>query len=329
MRRSMTVVVTMAMIGGIVFAPDATGQGVAPNPIVNPDFELFLPPEIGEALTDTPADECVGVGHQVLYGDGTWQHALIDEQDPAAAAGQVAGDPAGEAEFFAGVGHCVFSGEEGYDLAWINPVNTLSDDAIHWSDQGGTEFGDRDGDGDREAAVISGGAHHNFWQAWPSPFQAFTGNFDALEFDVEAGSIASSAAVILSFSATPLEAQSPWVGAFIDCQLRFSGSSMDASSGHVSVDPVEAVFSPSSPDCDAAKAEWDSGDDATKRQVLGRLRIIQLSFWGFERAAEDTTCECAVQIDNVSLSHATSVAEEAVLNQNVNVAPTPPDPGDL
>ena len=318
----------------LLLAPLALSGGVVPNPVVNGDFELFLPTELAP-LEGTPVDECIGIGHQVQFGDDTLQSDLTggpytspdpDNADPVAAVTRLTDDPEGEARFLSGYGNCVWGTGDGYDLAWLNPVRTAQDDAIHWSAEN-MVGGDWDGDGDREAKIPNGGPGHNMWQAYPSPFQAFTANFDALEFDVDDGAIAPGSLVQISLSTTPLEVQNPWLVIFLDCGLNFPGSAllanMDAN-GHVAMDPADATLfsrnTGNTQDCDAAAAAWAGASHAERHEILGRLRIVQLSFWSFHTAPNDPSCDCAILIDNVSLTHATTFAEEIAAG-NFNVDP--------
>lgn len=317
-------------------APLGLAQGVVPNAVVNGDFELYLPDQSEGPLAGTPVDECIGIGHQALFGyetvpgtlaGGTYDDPQPSQADPQTAADNITSDPQGEALFLTGYGHCVSNAEEGYDAAWLNPVRTAGDDALQWSQQNAA-FADHDGDGDREALIPHGGPGHNLWQSIAQPFQGFTPNAEAFEFDLEAGGIASNAKVVLSMSATPMEAQSPWVGVYFDCQLTLGSSQLTdgLDDGHVSVDPTDGQFRSRSADCDQAKADWDTakedGDEDALRDVLGRLRIGQMSFWGFQQAAEDPACTCAAQIDNVSLTEATTVAEEIAAG-NIKAQPAP------
>jgi hypothetical protein len=316
--RSTLLILTVATLTTV--APMALAEGAVPNPVVNPGFEAALDNAATDAVEGTPADECVGVGHQVFYGDETVQSDLADDQDPQAAADRVSEDPAGQALFTAGYGHCVYSDEKGTDVAWLNPVETAGDEAVQWSGHGDDRVGDLDEDGDREIGIAADGDHHNLWQAWPSPFQAFTANFEALEFDVEAGALDDDASVKVSLSTNPLEAQTDRVLLFLDCDLTFTGEALEATTddGRVSMSPTDAIFRSRSDNCDDAEATWEGANEEERAELLGRLRVVQLSFWGFEDAPEDPDCGCAAQIDDVALSHATSVAEEAA-NGNVNL----------
>lgn len=331
----MTLTRTLPILLGlaVMIAPLGLAEGVVPNAVVNGDFELFVPGGADSPLRGSPADECIGVGHQALFGSetvpghlvgGPYDGANPEETDPEAAVEQVTEDPEGEALFLSGYGHCVSNSQDGYDAAWLNVVNLGADPAAQWSGHDDDHVGDLDGDGDREIGIIAGSSGHNLWQSIVQPFQAFTANAEAFEFDVEAGEIEGM--VRLALSATPLEAQSPFVGLWFDCMLSFPTSllleNLDED-GHVSVDPIDGTFTSRSGDCDSAKADWDtaqeSGDEETLRNTLGRLRLVQMSFWGFQTADVDPACDCSIQIDNVSFTHASTVAEEA---GNVKVQPT-------
>lgn len=323
--------ILFVLAASLTSAPFALGQGIAPNAIVNGDFELYLPSEL-MPLEGSALDECIGIGHQALYGSDTLQADLTGGDyespdptaaDPEAGAARLTADPEGEVLFLSGYGNCIWGAETGYDLAWINPVHTAQDDAVQWSAQN-MEASDWDDDGDREARIPHGGPGHNMWHSYANAQQAFTGNFAALEFDVEGGAIASSSLVQISFSSTPLEAQTPWLGSFLSCGLNFRGADLLANmdgDGHVSMDPVDASFFSRSSECDAAAAAWATADDEERRSILGRQRIVQVSFWSFDNAPEDPTCGCAILIDNVSLTAPTTVAEEVAAG-NVVVAPS-------
>lgn len=179
--------------------------------------------------------------------------------------------------------------------------------AAQWSTSRVTQFADDDGDGDREA-IIDGriepdpfvGADHNFWQSWASPHQAYWGDFDALRFRVEAGTIPAGASVQISYSATPFQAASPWAGVFIDCSLTFR--TLTPVGGLVSVDPTTADFRSEYADCNAAKSAWDAaGPGVARHSILRRLRIVQLSFWRFQTGDP-------IRIDGVELFNGKTVA---------------------
>jgi hypothetical protein len=184
----------------------------------------------------------------------------------------------------------------GDNLPWpwlvsVTPCEAGVLKAAQWSSSGVTQFGDLDGDEDREASIDGSrpvdpfiGSAHNMWQSYANPQQAFTANFDALQFRVEDGAIPPGAYVQISLSASPLETVSPYVGIFLDCFLTFTNLTPNGA-GLVSVDPVDAQFASAYTDCDAAAAEWNASGAAGRREVLSRLRLVQTSFWGFETGA--------------------------------------------
>lgn len=313
----------------LIIAPMGLADTVEVNPVVNPGFESDLP-TLGP-LEGTPADECIGIGHQVFYGTDSPQHKLIDEQDPQGAAEQVQEDPEGEAVFLTGYGHCVYGSDTGSDAAWLNPVRLAGDDAVHWSGHDDDNVTDVDQDGDREIHIPENpSSRHNFWQAWPSPFQAFTGNFEALEFDLEQGSIPDNALVQVSLSATPTHTQTADLVLYRDCALNFRGDLLNdhlGPNGHVYVDPVDAGFSHTGDEhCKDLADAWQDADDTERREILGQLRVVQLSFWAFETPKGPSGPGTA--LDDISLTDATTVAEEAA-NGNVNVDPSPPSADDI
>lgn len=188
-------------------------------------------------------------------------------------------------------------------LVRVSPCGAGAFKALHWSSSNVTEFGDFDGDGDREARVDGSvesdpllGNAHNFWQAFPSPHQAYTADFDALRFRVEGGSIPQGAYVQISLSQTPLDEQTPWLVIFIDCFLTFTGLAADAS-GEVSVDPTTASFQKAWSGCADTETAWNSAGPVARREILNRHRIVQVSFWGFQTGAP-------LLIDGVDLSNA-------------------------
>ncbi|MGH7818889.1 MAG: hypothetical protein ACREQ9_03875, partial [Candidatus Binatia bacterium] len=291
MIRALTAVIGVWLaLGG----SDALAAGLSPvGPLVNGEFELFLP---GKGLA------CE------VFGEDTAFRVLDPDQDPGIE------DPTDPNE----------------TLPWlwlvsVWPCETGALKALQWSSSRSAQFDDHDGDGDREAEVSPGvtdpvvGVDHNFWQAYPNPQQLFTANFDALEFRVEDGAIPPSAFVQISLSTTPLETQHPFLGIFLECSLTFrSALLVPGAGGDVSVDPVTADFSSRDPRCDGAKALWDAAaTDDDRRAILGRLRIVQTSFWNFN------TGTSPVRLDGVSLTGATTFVEELAAG-NVRVAPEEP-----
>lgn len=320
-KASLTVLVALIMLVPLVQAPPAP----ADDPVVNGEFELFIPSQAAETLEGTPADECTGIGHQIFYGSETWQQkaenaatAAADgdasgaQSHATAAANQIANNPIEEAKFFAGYGHCVFSQEEGYDVVWFNPVETAREDAVHWSQADGNtqfaaDFDDDEFDREVKIGANASASGHNLWQAWPSPHQAYSGSFDDLTFRVEDGEIPSSASVKVSLSATPSETVHQYVLLWLDCDLTFTAEQLTSSKvgDTVQADPADAIFRSRDDSCDAAKQAWDgASSDEERRDVLGRLRIVQLSFWGFNRGSQD------VVLDGVGLEGTTTPAEE-------------------
>lgn len=302
----------------------ATAQDAEPrNPVVNGEFELASP--AGDVLGGTAADECIGIGHQVLYGyespqgtvtGGPYDDPNASRADPGQAATNVTTNPEEEARFASGYDHCVWGDDTGYDLCWCNPADDVSDEAIQWSGHQDDTIADSgaDDDPDREITVTKDSSSHNFWQAFPNPFQAYSGNFDAVELRVEDGQVPRSASVHVVLSASPLQAQSPWFVYYFDCSLTFTGFQTGANS----IPVLDGRFSSRSSDCQQAADTWANGTDAEKREMLGRMRIVQLSFRGWDNVA---STDDEVALDGISLSGATLAAEEAATG-NVNPNPT-------
>lgn len=292
---------------------NALGSGVSPvGPITNGSFEHpIVPPVISDELKGSALDTCYGIGHQLWYGEESVQHDLVNDGSPEEAADRVQNDPQGEAERTAGYDECVWSSDDGYDLVWFTPVKKSSQ-ASHWSldpNNPGVEFGyhfDTD-PFDREAIFRPGvGSSHNMWQAYPSPFQAFTANFDALTLTVEGGTIPDGATIRISLSAVPGDAaDNSRVLLYQDCVLTFKGDALKAhqNGDQVSMSPLDATFSSTHANCPSYDATASEED---RRDVLGQLRIQQFSFWSWNTGTE------AVVIDDVQIDGATTVAEEVL-----------------
>lgn len=327
-----------AVIATLILPAALAAPAPLDDPVVNGEFELFVPDDAAEQLEGTPADECVGIGHQVLYGSETWQQRVEDgatsatdgetgnaTENATRAVDAWTSAPLDEARFLSGYGHCVYSSEEGYDVVWLNPVRTAQDDAVHWSrGDDNTAFGSaHDGDPiDREVRIgaNASASGHNLWQAWPSPHQAYTASFDALTFRVESGEIPSSAAVKISLSATPAEEVTPWALLFLDCDITFTADQLRSSmvEGTVRADPVDAVLRSRHETCQDAKQAWDDADAAKRREILGRLRMVQLSFWGFNKGETD------VVLDGVALEGTSTAAEEVAQGNTDNFLSSEP-----
>ncbi len=345
------VLVFPAVLGGTILP-------VSVNPVTNGNFDHpVLPSTLQDFFRESPLDSCTGIGHQVLYGSDTIQGELTpgtgywdlfppdDPQEvttwanymannsangPQDAADRFTEDPQNEthdeAMLLTGYENCVFSQEEGYDLVWLAPVERMNQ-PLHWSkhpDNPGVTFGYLyDGDPfDREAAFLPGvGVNHNMWQAYPSPFQGFSADFDELQIEIEAGTIPDNAKIQLFLNGQPRHhvpattADVYETGTTIDCSLTFNGTSMAATldgDNVVHMPPTDAIFSDrNDPDCQDLKEDWDAGNESDKREVLSQLRFVQISFRGWN------TGDDVVVVDNFRLDGAATLAEEAVTDPRV------------
>lgn len=197
-------------------------------------------------------------------------------------------------------------------LPWVTSVNLCHSSALKaagWSSGTTVEVDDFDGDGDREAKFLKGPddpslGDHNMWQSYASLHQAYVANFSALSFQVESGVIAHPAKIILSLSDTPLAEPSPWVGISFMCQLTFSTAQLQPdANGTVMVDPTEGAFRSRYSTCDDEAANWTAADPAERREILDGLRIVQHSYWGWNRGPGD------VVIDDVTMLGSRTVVE--------------------
>lgn len=326
MRSIFTVLIGLAML--TVAAPAAVSDPLVPvGATTNGDFERpFIPEVVPDALEGTPLDGCYGVGHQVLWGTDSPQGVLLGTGpfSPTEAEPNPEGlvDRYGEedrpidkarddAAAQVGPDTCVFGSEEGYDLVWLDP-KASTEKASGWSFHApdpSVEFGyDLDDDPfDREVRFLTGGegSIHNLWQSYANRHQAFTGNFDHLEFVIEDGQLPTEtqASVKVSLSSAPSHHADPTFPVEIDCVLTFHVTELaeHVQDGVVQMSPLDAQFSPDSDDCPAY-----SGTDEEKRATLGQLRIVQLSFWRFNQADQPLV------IDDIALPGATLYAEEVV-----------------
>lgn len=173
-------------------------------------------------------------------------------------------------------------------------------------------FGDHDdgGLGDREAVVEANTSapNHNFWQSTVTGGQMISGDFDAFAWTIEHGTIAPSANNQLGFSLSPLYAQHPYVGIFWEGAITFRADDMvpDAD-GRVRMDPIkdgEITCPGGYQPCLDFKTEYDGagafGDEDAQRDLLGKLRLVQISFWNFNRQAAGS-----IVVDNVAIEGAT------------------------
>lgn len=329
----------------------ATADSVAPvGPVANGDFERpFVPNAVPDTLEGTPADECVGIGHQVLFGSAhlqgrlagdDWQNWGPEDADPNNAfttlrwltdRDRPIEHAIGEAEYQSGYGHCVFSTEEGTDQVWFDPVDRTRT-PTEWSTglDSSTEFGSGFDDDpfDREAKILtdSDKAPHNLWQV-VNRQQAYTLNFDEYRFTVENWDDIKDNAnplpgnIKLSFTLTPVDTQHPFVLIFLDGFLQFNPGPEDVDDdGVVHLDPVQdGTLKCYWEACDEFKEDYDDGTSEEKRTDLGRLRIIQNSFWTFNQGQEDP-----VVLDDVAIDGATTTAEEAATG-NAKVNPWTPE----
>lgn len=309
-------------------------------PVENGDFEIGYTPEpVTQAVAGTPVDECVGIGHPAFFGPDSAPGALTggkagspnaDDADPQQAADNVTADPIWWVEYQSGYGHCVYDPQgQGVDIVWLQ-AKERSEQAALWSyhpRDASAEFGFNFDDDpfDREVRFPADDslASHNLWQTYVSQPGAYTANFTEFRLTLEDGSVPSSARVILSLSATPLETQTPYLAGYLDCQLTFPSSVLSPDSDDVvRVDPLEGILqndgSDSTPFCEEAVNTFNDPDasEDDKRDALGRLRIVQLSFWSFHTGAED------VVVDDIAIQDASLFVEEAARG-NVLVDPDP------
>lgn len=335
MRRTLALAIASTSVALLALATGpAAAQSNPAGPVANGNFESFaVPSEATQPLQGTPADECVGIGHQVDYGTDTPQGTLTgsefddmpDDADPSPTAlvdryqQGGASQARADAEEQSGYGHCEFSDAKGEDKYWVNAAGaggTTGDSAFLWSNVGDdgsptqAGFTYDDDPFDKEVQVDTVPGKHNFWQNVLNPGRepAYTANFDALQFDVEAGSIPDEAYVDISLNGAPGHVQEPYVAAYIDCGISFPASYLQASldEGTVSASPVaDAVNYDAGADC-PSKSNWNNPDDGdSRREILGRLSISQVSFWKFNRG------DAPVVIDNIALPGATTLAQEA------------------
>lgn len=304
------------------------------GPVENGSFESpFVPGEARTALTGSPVDECIGIGHQVFFGPESTPGYLVGGEatdpdpgnsDPGSAADRVTDDPAGEVLFQSGYGHCVYDPKgEGVDLVWFNAVDHLNK-PVMWSVHprtASTTF-TYDGDADpfdREARFIADStlANHNLWQVYVSEPGLYTANFTSFDFVLEAGGIPANAYVYLHLSTTPLELQTPYVAGYLECTLKLPADTMiPDGQGQISIDPLEGELTARDPECQDAADTFDDEDrsEEERRAALGRLRVVQMGFWNFNQGTQD------VVIDDVAIQGASTAVDE-LAGGNYNLDP--------
>ena len=181
---------------------------------------------------------------------------------------------------------------------WIrtNGEGGYADGALYWAHSAGSNarfFNTNiDGDADSEAYVRGdfSASSHNFWQSTLPPLQVFSPDFDAFAFTIERGTVAPSANIQIGFSTAPGYDANPFVGAFWDGAVMFRADDIAANtdaSGRVTLDPVAdgEIVCPAYEPCTRFKADFEAADDTNRSALLDQLRVIQMSFWNFNRQA--------------------------------------------
>ncbi|MBW3582596.1 MAG: hypothetical protein KY455_05795 [Euryarchaeota archaeon] len=161
-----------------------------------------------------------------------------------------------------------------------------------------------DGDTDREV-VIPGdpaGGDHNFWQSYPT-LQWASLDASAFAYTIENGTVAPSANNQLGFSLSPEYDQHPWVGIFWEGAVHFTADDILANidaDGRVSLDPAVdgSIICPDWDPCRSFRENFTAADTDGRRALLGETRLVQVSFWNFNRQ------EGQVVIDDVALEGA-------------------------
>lgn len=319
----------------LAIAPAATAAHGHDDPVTNGDFEIGLGPKaVVTVVEGTPADTCVGIGHQVFWGtDSPQQELLGDASHPAVrpdgpqqlVEAYLDGDRdvREDAEDQSGVGHCVSSKSEGADSVWVTPKERL-ETPLFWSTalepDRSADFGfSFDSDPfDREVRIPADASKsgHNIWQTFPSKQEAYTANFTTYQFTVEDGQIPSKAKIEVSLSLSPGYAQHPFVGVFYEAQVVFDAEDMvPNANGVVQPDPLQdgRIECPDYQPCRDFRSDYQDADEDGKRALLGQTRLTQNSFWSFNRGDTD------VVLDDISIVGATTAAEElAAANVNPN-----------
>lgn len=260
------------------------------NPVLNGGFELHAP--FGAAaLKDTPLDgPGIGVGRQALGCTSTatlvWEEDCRGAaRDRATEAQALAADPQGEVDAW------TQPGAQRGDLAIIAPADQGIWYAAAWSQHptNTIAYGDRDGDGDREAAILPG--NQMLYQSFASgsPHTALpAGTIRAVTASFEAGAPAGSFVFVLD--SFPLESAVDWPQAFINYQLYMPASTWSFVDGVATIDPLLGTLSgPAAggwilPDVDEhpTAAQWNGASREERQAMLMEFRVIQMTFWNLK-----------------------------------------------
>lgn len=331
----MRLITTIAIATLLIGLPSAASL-IEPfdGPVENGSFETpFVAEEARTALEGSPVDECTGIGHQVFFGPESTPGYLLGGEatapdptstDPGSAADRVTDDPAREALFQTGYGHCIDDAKgEGVDLVWFNTVDHANK-PVMWSVHPRTAstafvYDGDDDPSDREAQFIAEKSlsNHNLWQVYVSQPGLYTANFTSFDFVLEDGEIPTKANVYMHLSATPLELQTPYAAGYFECTLVLPAETMiPDGQGQISIDPLDGDLNARDPECeDAADTFSDEGnDEEVRRAALGRLRVVQMGFRNFNLGTQD------VVIDDVNIQGASTAADE-LAGGNYNLDP--------
>jgi hypothetical protein len=198
------------------------------------------------------------------------------------------------------------------------PDGGAADGELWWSEGYGSpaRFENLAGDPnpDREAIIppVSGDgiSDHDFWQAALPPLPLVSLDFDALAFTLEAGTIPAPAEIQVGFELSPDRAD-PYAGVYWEGALRFTAAAMHPDErGRIRLAPATdaSVICPLGADgrewgpCVRFRGEFDptTPGSPARRAVLSHARIVQLSFWSFNRGG-DTVALDDVAIDGPRL----------------------------
>ncbi|MFA5862375.1 MAG: hypothetical protein WDA16_11845 [Candidatus Thermoplasmatota archaeon] len=332
-----TKLIACVIAGAFLMTPLVFGKGLLPlNPLVNGDFDTYVTPGMAQALRPV-ADRCFGIGHQVLDPLGSsWEHSTEDHVnavgDELNAANQSAQggnvtdaanhtqsaanltaetDPNSTADYV-GTYPELITGNPSYpyycdpnynEFAMLNAWNISRDRGLAWSSEKVT-FTDNNGDGDQEAVFnTTPGAF--LYQAAASTQQAWSADFDSFEFTLESGNLPPGAYIQIGFSVVPGYQQNPFIGVWWD-GIQFNKKNMTLDEqGRIHLNPIKdgfivcAVYTP----CTDFQKAYSVGDEKAKHNLLGQVRLVQTSFWGFGNPSGH------VVIDDVAYVGAKTMAE--------------------